>query len=449
MSKLLSSIKTYALICSLAVIFFSGISTAAFAQNNATKSITGTVTDSLGQPLTLVSVQVKGSKAAAITNQQGSFQLNANTNSTLIFSYVGYNPRQIKLNGDTIVNVQLTSISNTLGDVVVTALGVTKQRRAVGYSISEVKGATLTEARENSFVNGLEGKVAGVDVSGVAAGPNGASNVVIRGFTSLTGDNQPLYVVNGVPLVNNNYTTTDVNTGYGGKDGGDGIGDINPDDIENISILKGAAATALYGYRGEKGVVLITTKKGKSGNGVGVEVNSNAVIEHVIDYTDFQTTYGQGYNGAKPINANDALGSMESSWGGKLDGSLTPQFDGVSRPYSAVAKGNLNRFYSNGLATTNSVSFSKGFGDAGSTRFSASRLDDNSYVPNAGLQRMTFTQTTNLNLDKHLKLDLSSQYVNEYTKNAPNLADAVGNLNWGPMFVPPNINIKTLARQKW
>ena len=168
-------------------------------------------------------------------------------------------------------------------------------------------------------------------------------------------------------------------------------------------------------------------------------------MENVIDNTDFQTVYGQGYNGVKPINGADALGSMESSWGAKMDGSLTPQFDGISRPYAEAAKGNLARFYRQGNAATNTVSVSKGFGEYGATRFSASFLNNNSYVPNAGLQRLTFTQSTNLKLDKHLTLDLSAQYVSEYTKNAPNVADAVGNLNWGPMFVPPNINIVTLG----
>lgn len=435
---------------SLFIMFFvlSCFCANAKANHLPERTITGKVTDSAtGQPLGLVSIGVQGKKTATTSNQEGVFSITADDNDVLSFSYIGYETQSVKVDGNATINVTLSASSATLNNVVVTALGVKREKRSVGYSVSEVKGATLTEARENSFVNGLEGKVAGVNVSGVSAGPNSASNVVIRGITSMTGNNQPLYVVNGVPLINNNYNTGDQNhDGYGGtRDGGDGIGDINPDDIESISILKGAAATSLYGYRGEKGVVLVTTKKGKSGNGIGVEVNSNAVIEHVIDYTDFQQVYGQGYNGAKPIDANDALGSMESSWGAKLDGSLTPQFDGVSRPYSAVAKGNLNRFYNDGLATTNSLSFSKGFGDAGSTRFSASRLDDNSYVPNAGLQRMTFTQATNLNLDTHLKLDLSAQYVTEYTKNAPYLADALGNLNWGPMFVPQNINIKTLA----
>ena len=259
--------------------------------------------------------------------------------------------------------------SGSLHDVVVTALGIKKEKRAVGYSVSEVKGGSLTEVRNNSFVSGLEGRVAGVNVSGVAAGPNGASNVIIRGITSLTGNSQPLYILNGIPLVNNNYAQTDAQSGYGGRDGGDGIGDINPDDIENVSILKGAAATALYGYRGANGVIIITTKKGRAGQGLGVEVNSNYVLEDVIDETDFQTTYGQGYNGAKPINADDALGSMESSWGAVLDGSSTPQFDGVSRPYSNVAKGNMKRFYKEGQASTNTISLSKGFGEDGTHVF--------------------------------------------------------------------------------
>ncbi|MFT4152318.1 SusC/RagA family TonB-linked outer membrane protein [Parafilimonas sp.] len=409
-------------------------------------TVSGKITDSAtGRPIASASVRVRGKSNGVTTAADGSYSISAGADDALIFSCVGYKDVTVEVGAQTTINVVMATASSTLQDVVVTALGVTKARRSVGYSVTEVKGASLTEARENSFINALEGKVAGVNISGVAAGPNSATNVVIRGFTSLTGDNQPLYVVNGVPLINNNYATTDVEGGWGGKDGGDGIGDINPDDIESISILKGAAATALYGYRGEKGVVLITTKKGKAGNGSGVEINSNEVIESVIDYTDFQTVYGQGYNGAKPVDALDALGSMESSWGAKLDGSLTPQFDGVSRPYSAVAKGNLKRFYKNGNTVTNTVSFSKGFGEAGSTRFSVSRMDNSSYVPNAGLQRMTFTQTTSLNPDKHLAFDLSSQYITEYTKNAPNLADAVGNLNWGPMFLPPNINIKTLA----
>ena len=417
------------------------------AQNNlAARIIKGTVTDAeTKEQLAGVTVSVKGSSNKVATDVKGGYSISASTGNVLVFSTIGYKNAEVLISSQTTIDVKLQASTEQLKDVMVTALGITKERRAIGYSETQIKGAALTEVRDNSFVNGLEGKVAGVNVSPVATGPNGATNVIIRGITSMTGNNQPLYVVNGIPLVNNNYATTDVNTGYGGKDGGDGIGDINPDDIETINILKGAAATALYGYRGSNGVILITTKKGKTGDGLGIEINSNYVVENVIDETDFQTQYGQGYNGAKPVSAGDAQGSMESSWGAPLDGSNTPQFDGKKRPYSDVAKGNLSRFYKAGGNATNTISFSKGFGDDGATRFSISDLNDASYVPNAGLQRLTFTQTTNLKFAKNLTLDLSSEYVSEYTKNAPSVADAVGNLNWGPMFVPPNINITTLA----
>ena len=432
-------------ICLTAIFLVFAVSLAS-AQNPAAKLVSGTVTDiETKVPLNGVTVTLKGTKTKVSTNSTGAFAIAANSKSILVFTNVGYKTLEVAVGNQTVLDIKLELVKEQLKEVVVTALGISKEKRAIGYSVTEVKGGTITEARENSFVNSLEGRIAGVNVSGVATGPNGASNVVIRGITNMTGNNQPLYVLNGIPLVNNNYNTTDVQGGYGGKDGGDGIGDINPDDIETISILKGAAASALYGYRGSNGVVLITTKKGKNGEGLGVEVNSNYVRENVIDETDFQTQYGQGNNGAKPVSAANALGSMESSWGAPLDGTQTYQFDGVQRPYSEAAKGNLGRFYRPGNNLTNTFSFSKGFGDDGATRFSVSNLNDQSYVPNAGLQRLTFNQTTNLKFGKNLALDLSSQYVSEYTKNAPNVSDAVGNLNWGPMFVPPNINITTLA----
>jgi len=430
----------------LALLLLIGVGNAAAQGAAAQKLISGTVADeTTGTLLPGVTVSLKGTKTKVSTDNNGAFAIAANSKSVLIFTYIGYKTLEVTVGNQTQLSIKIGETKEQLKEVVVTALGISKEKRAIGYSVSEVKGTSITEARENSFVNSLEGRVAGVNVSGVATGPNGASNVVIRGITNMTGNNQPLYVLNGIPLVNNNYATTDVGGGYGGKDGGDGISDINPDDIETISILKGAAASALYGYRGSNGVVMITTKKGKNTDGLGVEVNSNYVRETVIDETNFQTVYGQGSNGAKPISAANALGSMESSWGAKLDGSQTYQFDGVQRPYSEAAIGNLGRFYRPGGNFTNTVAFSKGFGDGGATRFSVSNLNDQSYVPNAGLQRLTFNQSTNLKFGKNLTLDLSSQYISAFTKNAPNVSDAVGNLNWGPMFVPPNINITTLA----
>jgi len=446
MKKNLYALKINLVIKSLAIqaLFILLLSGFAHAQP-AAKVITGSVTDAkTNETLVGVPVGVKGTARGTVTDVNGKFSISVTATDILTFSYLGYNKKEVLVADQTVINVKLQPSEDQLKEVVVTALGQTKEKRALGYSVSDVKGSTITEARENSFVNSLEGRVAGVNVSGVASGPNGSTNVIIRGITSLTGNNQPLYILNGIPLVNNNYNQTG-NDGYGGRDGGDGIGDINPDDIETMSILKGAAATALYGYRGANGVILITTKKGKGANGLGVEINSNFVTEDVIDETNFQNVYGQGYNEARPVSGADALGSMESNWGAKLNGVETYQFDGVKRPYSAEADGNLSRFYRPGGDLTNTVSFSKDFGDAGATRFSVSDLNDQSYVPNAGLQRLTFSQNTNLTFGKNLTLDLSSQYISEYTKNQPNLSDAVGNLNWGPMFVPRNINITTLA----
>jgi len=427
-------------------LVFALASTANAQNSPPPQIIKGTITDATTkEPLIGVSVGIKGTGKGVITDTKGNYTISASPGAILTFSYIGYKTASVLISNQTQLNVGLLQDAGLLKDVVVTALGINKEDRAIGYSLSTVKGASLTEVRQNSVVNELEGRVAGVNVTGVATGPNGATNVIIRGLTSLTGNNQPLYVLDGVPLVSNNYGTTDVQGGYGGRDFGDGIGDINPDDIESMSILKGAAATALYGYRGANGVVLITTKKGKSGDGLGIELNSNYQGENVIDETDFQTKYGQGYNGVPPVSGADALGSMESSWGGLLNGKEEYQFDGVERPYSEAAKGNFSRFYKQGNDLTNTASFSKAWDNDDNTRFSFSELQDNSYVPNAGLQRFTFNQNTNLKFGKNITLVLTSQYNTEYTKNPPNVSDEVGNLNFGSMFLPPNINVTTLA----
>jgi TonB-linked SusC/RagA family outer membrane protein len=406
--------------------------------------ITGIVKDASGQPLSNVSVTIKGKLAGATTDEAGKFSIAASENDVLIFSYVGFLNKELVVGSQTVITVSLAKDPHMLNDVVVTALGIKRERRALGYSTTTVQGSSLTEARETNFVNGLEGKVAGVNVSAVATGPGGSSNVVIRGISDITGSNQPLYVIDGIPMQNTTYHQTDVGGGYGGADGGDGTININPDDIETISILKGASATALYGYRGSKGVMLITTKSGKNARGTGVELNSNYVIQNVIDNTDWQTTYGQGYGGNKPISGSDAFETGLSSWGAKLDGSEVYQFDGVQRPYSAV-KGNMGRFYANGGAATNTVSFSKSLGEAGSLRFSVNDLHNTSIIPNAGFQQQTYTLSTNYKLDKHLDLQLKAQYITAYTMNRPSVSDAPGSVNFATLFLPPNVNISNLA----
>ncbi len=407
--------------------------------------IKGRITDAAsGEALLNVSVSVKGTKVRAISGDNGEYAIAAKDGATLVFSYVGYIAKEVEAGTQLTVDVTLSAQQQQLDSVVVTALGIRRERRALGYSVTEVAGSSLTEARETNFVNGLEGKVAGVNVSNVATGPGGSANVVIRGISDITGANQPLYVIDGIPMQNNTYRQTDVGGGYGGADGGDGTININPDDIEKVSILKGAAATALYGYRGSKGVILITTKSGRNAKGVGVEINSNYVVENVIDNTDWQYEYGQGSIGNKPTNGSEAFETGLLSWGAKLDGSMVYQFDGVQRPYSAQ-KGNIGRFYENGGAATNTLSFSKNLGEDGSLRFSASDLANNSIIPNASYDQQSFSLSSNYNLDKHLSVQLKAQYYNAFTHNRPSVSDAPGSVNFATLFLSPNVNIKDLA----
>ncbi|HTD41486.1 MAG TPA: SusC/RagA family TonB-linked outer membrane protein [Mucilaginibacter sp.] len=422
----------------LMILLFSS---AAFAQS----TITGKVTDAeTNEPVPGVAVTLKGTSTAVATDVNGLYSIHAGNNATLVFKFLGYATQEVLVGSQTTINIKLHVSSNQLNDVVVTALGIKRERRALGYSVTEVKGASLTEARETNFVNDLEGKVAGVNVSNVATGPGGSANVVIRGISDLTGSNQPLYVIDGIPMQNTTYAQTDVGGGYGGADGGDGTININPDDIETITVLKGSAASALYGYRGSKGVILITTKSGKNAKGSGVEWNSNYVVQNVIDNTDWQRTYGQGSDGIKPVSGNDAFNLGLSSWGAKLDGSMVYQFDTVKRPYTAQP-GNMGRFYKNGFAATNTVSFSKNLDNDGGLRFSASDLHNTSIIPNAGYQQQSFSLSTNYKLGKRLDLQLKGQYINAFTHNRPSVSDAPGSVNFATLFLPPNVNIASLA----
>lgn len=437
----INSVLKFVVLSALVTLLF-GVT--AFAQT--ARVIKGKVTDAVtNEPVPGATVKVKGATTAVATTATGDYAISVTTPATLVISFIGYDAQEIPVANQEVVNVKLSASSQQLKDVVVTALGIKRERRALGYSVTEVKGSSLTEARENNFVNGLEGKVAGVNVSGVSTGPGGSANVVIRGISDLTGSNQPLYVIDGVPMQNFTSVQTD-QQGYGGRgDSGDGTININPDDIETISVLKGAAASALYGYRGSKGVILITTKSGKNAKGTGIELNSNFVVTNVIDNTDWQTSYGQGSNGQKPANGSSAFETGLSAWGAKLDGSMVYQFDGVKRPYTDVASGNMGRFYKSGTDITNTVSFSKNLGDDGSVRFSATDLHDHSIVPNAGYQQQSFTLSANYKLAKHLDLQLKAQYINAFTKNRPEVSDAPGNMNFATIFLPPNINITTLA----
>lgn len=400
------------------------------------QNVSGKVTDSEGKGIPGISVVVKGSRTGASTTNEGTFSLSAPSNGTLVVTGVGYAQKEIAVDGKSVIDITLARSQNELNAVVVTALGISKDERKLGYSVSTVSGNTLDKARETNVALSLAGQVAGLDVHGTSGGPGGSARILLRGLPSMNSAGSPLFVINGVPMDNSNRGSA---SEWGGADLGDGIGNINPDDIATMTVLKGQAASALYGARASNGVILITTKTGKKG-ALAVEYNTNYSVDQAINYQDYQYVYGQGQNGQKPANAAATLGTDRLSWGAKLDGSQIPGptgFNVATVPYTAY-KNNLSDFYRLGPTFTNTVSVSSG-GDNGSFRLSLSNLGNNSIVRNSGIDR----KTVNLNIDRKvtdkLNVTVSADYIDEEDKNRPNLSDGPLNAN-NFLFLASNVN---------
>jgi len=413
-------------------------------------AVAGQVTDDKGNPLAGASVRVKGTAVGRATDINGRFSIEASTGNILIVSFAGYTSQEVAVAKESDMKIVLLEDNRMLNEVVVTALGQKKEKRSLGYSVTQVAGESLTTARENNVMNSLVGKVAGLDVSSTSGGAGAASNVTIRGISSLNQTNQPLYVINGIPMESKPVGIGNANPkGNSGSqwdnapDLGDAIGNINPDDIESISVLKGAAASALYGSRAKAGVILITTKSGK---GNSIDFNSNLVAEQIIDNTNWQTVYGQGANGEKPNSQAGAAQVGGSSWGAKLDGTPVIQFDGVERPYS-LQKSNLKRFYRTGSTWTNTLALNKSF-EGGSIRLSATDVNNRSVVPNSGLNRQSFNLVGLFEPLKGLTVDARYNMILEQVKNRPMVSDGAGNANYNVMFLPTSINVRDLKPWK-
>jgi len=410
---------TYFRIFILLGIFFT--MSPAFAQD---RTVSGKVLDENGAGLPGASITVKGTTGGTNTDANGDFKIaGIKSTSVLVFSSIGYTKQEITVGNQSELSVKMAVDVANLNEVVVTALGISKEARKIGYAVSTIDGAQMTKARETNVAYSLAGRVAGLNISGTSGGPGSSARILLRGMASFSAGT-PLFVINGVPM--DNSQRRDGNSGeWGGADQGDGISNINPDDVETMTVLKGAAASALYGARAANGVILITTKGGKKGS-MAVEYNANVVADKAINFTDYQYEYGQGQHGLKPVNVTSALNSGMYSWGAKLDGSQITQFDGKNYEYSAV-KDNLEKFYRTGSTFTNSVSVSSG-NDNGTFRLSFANLDNKSILRNSGLDRKTFNFTGSQKFGK-LKLDLMVNYVNEKFKNKPQLSDGPMNAN--------------------
>ena len=422
--------KLFNFLSSFLLVFAFGFSVQA-------QSISGTVTDENGVPLPGATVLVEGTQNGVSTDFDGNYSINASSGDTLVFSFVGYSNQSVVVGSSATVNVSLQP-DNALSEVVVTALGVKRNVKAVGYSITQVDGEELSSNKSTNAINSLQGKVAGVVVTGSAMGAKGSSRVVIRGASSLNGNNQPLYVIDGITINNDNLGAAGM---WGGTDYGDGISSINPDDIESVSVLKGGAAAALYGSRASNGVILINTKSGAGAKGIGVEYNTTMQFDILNNsLVDVQTMYGQGRDG---VHTTGFANRTFDSWGAKLDGSMKEQFDGVSRPYSYTGD-NQDKFYRVGETYTNTISVSTA-NENSNTRFSATNLDNKDVTPNSSLKRNSFSVNNSNKFGDKISVDVNMKYVLEDQVGNPQMADGPGNSNWPARYFANSLDISTMT----
>ncbi|MCB0836788.1 MAG: SusC/RagA family TonB-linked outer membrane protein [Bacteroidetes bacterium] len=388
------------------------------------KTVSGNVTTSTGEPVIGATVIGAGSTAGVLTDQKGDFSITVPDNvTTLIISYVGYATQRVNIDGQTMLNIVLTEEDINLDEVVISALGISRDKRALGYSVTELGGDAVSKVKESNLASSLAGKVAGVVVYKNTSGAGGAARVIIRGNNSLTGNNEPLYVVDGVPIDNSNLAGSGAGE-YNVPDYGNGISDINPDDIESISILKGPNAAALYGSRASNGVVLITTKKGSRTQGIGVAFSSSITAENPLVLPEFQNEYGRGTDGNFPqINPSDNLATQvnvvagTSSWGPKFDGSSQLAYNGQMRSYDAQPD-NVKDFFETGSIFVNTIALSGGT-DKTSVRFSYTNSDIKSILPNSSVKRNNFNLRGTAALGNKISLDTKITYFVQEAQNRP------------------------------
>ena len=431
-----------------------------------TRTIEGTVSSKTdGTPIIGASVRVKGTQLGAIANRKGYFQIKRVPEGELILvtSSIGFKTRQDTLREGNSITIVMETSSVEMQEVVVTALGIEKEKRDLGYAVQEVTAADITTTNNSNMLNSLSGKVAGVQISEGASGPGSTSRMVIRGENSLTGDNQPLFVVDGVPIKNSTELRSNVNISNNMRiDYGNGAAEINPDDIESITVLKGPNATALYGSRAANGAVLITTKSGKGQKGLGVEFHSSTSYQSPLTKVQYQDVYGQGKNFQfefKDGYDGGLYDGVDESWGPKMDGQLIKQFSspasgtytypdgrtvqlragdvhglsytlgkagldltrrGDITPTPFISRGNpIDLFFETGVTTTNSLSFSSStpFGDF---RLSYTNLDDKGMLPNTDLQRNSISLNMNSKLSDKLEVNGVANYIKTDSKNRHN-----------------------------
>lgn len=399
----------------------------AWAQDR--KAVTGTVRDENGTPLPGVTVKEKGTQNGAMTTAEGTFNVSVAPDATLVLSFVGYITQETPVNGQSALDIVLKEDKKNLNEVVVTALGMKREQRKLGYAVTELKGNEIAKTNSINPVSGLQGKVAGVDISSAAGGPQAAPRIVLRGAKSLNGKDQPIFVVDGV-IFENDVSDDAVNFGNILKN-------LNPDDYESVTVLKGAAATALYGSRAINGAVLITTKKGVARKGIGVSVSQTVQFEQVYRAPiAMQDTYGAGTNGVflKDTDGSDKLAWQSAmSFGPRMQGQMARLPNGEMAPYSAKP-GNVKDLYQTGKYFNTNVAMEGGSENA-TFRLSYSHLDNNSVSPNNDFTRNNISLKTTATISRYLSADAGVTYATSKTMNPDRQGGDYTTLNVGRKWI--------------
>ncbi len=455
---------------------FTMLALCTFALSYAQTTISGFVSDTNKQPIPFVNILVSGTTTGSSTNEFGKFTIETALNSgELEFSVLGYKTHTIRFTGSQTINVVLIASSEELDEVVLTALGLKRTTKELGYAVQSLDAKSITEVKSVNFLDNLSGKLAGVTISQGATGVGSSSKITIRGEASFS-NNNPLFVVDGVPINNNSVFnfTNEAAAGFQEIDFGNGAMDVNPDDIAEVSVLKGPSAAALYGARASNGVIVIATKDGSKSTGLGISYNTSFFVDSAFKLPQFQNKYGQGQAGV--FEFVDGLGGGTSdnitySWGPQLDvGNLIPQFDspvtlangttvrgGDTSLYSGLPiratafnsnPNNLKNFYQTGLTFINNIAISNQF-NSNSYRLSFTDLRSESIIPGVDLNRQTISARLRFQPNSALRITSAISYINSNSDNRPSNGYGSENANyslvaWGPR----SLNIDSL-RKYW
>ncbi|MGQ8336040.1 SusC/RagA family TonB-linked outer membrane protein [Sunxiuqinia sp. A32] len=431
----------------LLAIFAFGLQSV-FAQ---TKEISGTVTSADdGSTIPGVSVSVKGTTLGTITDLDGKYTLKVPQDAqTLVLSFVGMETQDVAIVGS-IVNVVLKSETIGINEVVVTALGIKRSEKSLGYATQSVDGGELNEAPENNLINSLNGKIAGVHITNSSGAVGSSSRIVLRGASSIFGDIQPLFIVDGVPISNNNDGTT---TNSGGFDMPNGVADIDPNNIESINVLKGPSAAALYGIRASNGVVVITTKKGTKSTGLGVEITQNITFENPLVIPSFQNSYGQGSSKDffEYINGTSGDGGVDESWGPPLDVGLnfmqyTSYIKNPDNPQPqpwVSHPNNVKNFYETGLTSRTNVSLTGG-NETTTFRLDAGYSDQTGMIPFTDFKKLNLNAVGTHDLSDKLSATFGIKFIKSDSDNLPNSGYDGSNVVQQTIWSGRNVDLEIL-----